>query len=72
MKAKLLRKLRQVIINNTIIICYNKQSGILYTHLRGKTYYIRTHSSIDLINPQIGKKLEHIALKGYINHKDES
>lgn len=69
MKAKLLRRLRREIINNTNIKWYNQWSGVLYTTLNGKKYYGDDHSPIGLKNPDTGKELEHRALKGYLSSK---
>lgn len=70
MKVKLLKQLRKEIISNSNIVWYSQWSGVLYTCLRGVTYYGYRHSPIGLGNPNIaGKELEHIALEGYLSSK---
>ena len=67
MKAKLLKKLRKEIFDNSDIEMISPWSGYLYTTLKGVRYQGESHSTIGFITiPElIGQELEHIALEGY-------
>lgn len=71
MKAKLLKKLRKEIFDNSDIEMISPWSGCLYTTLKGVRYYGERHSTVGFsINSEsIGQELEHIALEGYLKSK---
>ena len=71
MKAKLLKKLRKEIFNNSYIFHISSWSGYLCTFLDGVKYSGKRHSilSFSINAEKIGKELEHKALAGYINTK---
>lgn len=71
MKAKLLKKLRREIYDNSDLKIISPWSGCLCTTLKGVRYYGEIHGTIGFtINAEsIGQELEHIALEGYLKTK---
>ena len=71
MKARLLKKLRKEIFENTDVELIDEWECYLTTRLKGKYYEgpIVTTLAIHTRSEKIGRELEHVALQGYIKSK---
>lgn len=71
MKAKLLKKLRKAVLDNSDLEMTSPFGGFLVTWLDGEKYVGSRHSTIGFnINAEeIGRELEHIAIEDYVKKK---